>query len=330
MGVVGRLLELNRVRRKLREAGVLGMNRRNADYLARYNPRSRYPLVDDKLKTKALAQQAGISVPPLYGVISYHHEVRSLGAILHGRDSFVIKPARGSGGEGVVVVGGRSGDLFRKVAGGALHEHELRHHVSNTLGGMFSLAGQTDRAIIEYRVEADPVFDAISFRGVPDVRIIVLLGVPVMAMVRLPTRLSDGKANLHQGAIGAGIDLASGHTTCAVWRNLPIDVHPDTGAAVAGVAVPRWDELLLLASRCYELTSLGYIGVDIVLDAQHGPMILEMNARPGLSIQLANGAGLLPRLQTVERYAEGLTSAEARVAFAQQHFGAPLVLKEAG
>jgi len=37
-----------------------------------------------------------------------------------------------------------------------------------------------------------------------------------MAMLRLPTKESGGKANLQQGAIGLGIDMASGVTTSAV------------------------------------------------------------------------------------------------------------------
>jgi hypothetical protein len=47
-------------------------------------------------------------------------------------------------------------------------------------------------------------------------------------------------------------------------------------------------------------TGLGYIGADVVLDARRGPMVLELNARPGLAIQLANRAGLMPRLDTVD------------------------------
>ena len=70
----------------------------------------------------------------------------------------------------------------------------------------------SDYAIIEKRVVVDPVFEEVSYEGIPDIRIISLLGYPAMAMVRLPTRLSGGKANLHQGAIGVGVNLATGKT----------------------------------------------------------------------------------------------------------------------
>jgi hypothetical protein len=68
--------------RRLRQLGVLGMNRRNADFIMRYNPRHLYPLVDDKLLTKKLALERGIAVPELYAVITEQHEGKELGDIL--------------------------------------------------------------------------------------------------------------------------------------------------------------------------------------------------------------------------------------------------------
>ncbi len=53
------------IARRLRETGVLGINERNADYTLAWNKRHLYPLVDDKLRTKRLAQRAGIPVPEL-------------------------------------------------------------------------------------------------------------------------------------------------------------------------------------------------------------------------------------------------------------------------
>jgi alpha-L-glutamate ligase-like protein len=161
----------------------------------------------------------------------------------------------------------------------------------------------------------------VSYQGVPDIRIIVFLGVPVMGMIRLPTRMSDGKANLHQGAVGAGIDLATGTTLTGVWENEIITEHPDTGNSLTGLEIPGWHTLLELAARCYELIGLGYQGVDIVLDKNKGPLILELNARPGLNIQIANRAGLLPRLKQVEQHRECLGSIEERVTFAKERFG---------
>ena len=201
-----------------------------------------------------------------------------------------------------------------------MHQEELDHHISNVLGGMYSLGGHPDKAMIECRVQFDPVFADITYQGVPDVRIIVFLGVPVMSMTRLPTRKSDGKANLHLGAIGAGIDIATGKTLTAVWGNEIVTEHPDAGNPVTDVTVPHWDKLLHLAASCYELTGLGYQGIDIVLDKDRGPLVLELNARPGLNIQIANREGLLPRLRLVEKHSASLKHLDERVAFAKQHF----------
>jgi alpha-L-glutamate ligase-like protein len=308
--------------RQLAKIGVLGLNRRNAEYTLRHNPRRLYPLVDDKVTTKQLAQHAGIAVPELYGVAEENYQVRTLPEMLEQYSDFVVKPARGSGGDGILVISGRSRQMYRNANGSLLSREELCYHVSNILSGVYSLGGQPDRALIEYRVRPDPLFEVISYQGVPDIRVIVFLGVPVMSMVRLPTRMSGGRANLHQGALGAGIDITNGITLSAVWRNDIVGEHPDTGNMIMGVKIPNWEALLRLAARCYELTGLGYQGVDIVLDKDKGPLILELNARPGLNIQIANRAGLFPRLRSVEENYKALQGVEERVAFAQEHFGA--------
>ena len=308
------------VARKLRERGVMGINERNAEFNLVFNERSRYPLVDDKLLTKELATKAGAAVPRLYGVIEIEHQVRLLAAMVADHPDFVIKPARGSQGAGILIVVGRSGNSYRLADGTLMDLPELEFNVSNILSGIFSLGGQTDRAMIEYRVNFDPVFEHITFRGVPDIRIIVFLGVPVMAMVRLPTRAAKGKANLHQGAIGSGVDIATGRTLTAVWRDHIVSEHPDTGNPVQDVQIPRWDRLLELAAQSFELTGLGYLGIDIVLDRDLGPLILELNARPGLNIQIANRAGLRARLDAVLAHRARLNSISERVAFARERF----------
>jgi alpha-L-glutamate ligase-like protein len=311
-----------KIKKQLAEIGVLGINQRNAEYTLRYNQRRLYPLVDDKLQTKKIALKAGIAVPELYGVVETESQVRHIEAWLKSYPDFAIKPCRGSGGEGILVISGRSKNMYRKVDGTLLTPEEVAHHLFNIISGMYSLGGQPDKVIIEYRVQFDPIFEAISYQGVPDIRVIVFLGVPVMSMVRLPTRMSGGKANLHQGAIGAGIDIATGTTLTAVWRNNIVNEHPDTGQPVTGVQIPHWNTLLHIAARCYELIGLGYIGVDLVLDKDKGPLILELNARPGLNIQIANRSGLLPQLKLVEKHHQELSTIEERIAFSNLHFSA--------
>jgi alpha-L-glutamate ligase-like protein len=305
---------------RLRKAGVLGLNARNRTFIMRNNPRKCYPLVDDKLQTKRLALAAGIAVPELYGVVETPHDVTRLDTLLGNHKSFVIKPAHGSGGNGVLVIDGKRKDLFVKTDGHGLTIEDLEFHATNVLSGVYSLGGVPDKAMIEYRVRIDPIFDPLSYHGVPDIRVLVYRGVPVLAMTRLPTRISDGKANLHQGAVGVGIEMATGITTEGVWQSRTINEHPDFGAPLAGVQVPEWPRLLELGARCYDLTGLGYLGADIVLDKTLGPLLLEMNARPGLAIQIANRCGLVARLKAVDAL-DAIPAAPAeRVALAQRLF----------
>jgi alpha-L-glutamate ligase-like protein len=311
--------------RKLRKIGVLGLNERNADFIMRLNPRRLYPRVDDKVLTKELALKAGMAVPDLYGVIVHQADVKNLGKMVADKDSFVIKPAQGSGGDGIFVVTGRSErkrESFRLSSGLLISEGDLQHHISNIVGGQYSLSGNRDKALIEYCVHSDPTFAEVSFQGVPDIRVIVYRGYPVMAMVRLPTRASDGKANLHQGAVGAGVDMSTGTTLSGVLSDHLVEDHPDTGALIAGLKIPNWDFILESSARGYEVTGLGYLGVDMVIDADRGPLILEMNARPGLNIQIANGTGLANRVARIEELFDPAATPEQRAAFARREFPA--------
>jgi alpha-L-glutamate ligase-like protein len=306
--------------RRLRAQGVLGINSRNAELIATYNSRHLYPLVDDKLRTKQLAREHGVPAPELYGSLSTIHDIHQFPEIVAGREQFVVKPANGSGGDGILVFDGHRDGRFRLCTGLQVSWDDLAHHLANTLNGQYSLGGHPDRVMIEYRVVFDPVFDAVSYLGVPDIRVIVFRGFPAMAMVRLPTRASHGKANLHQGAVGVAIDIATGCTTRGVLNNDVVTQHPDTGAELGGLQVPEWQKIMLMAARCYELTGLGYLGVDIVLDVRKGPLMLELNARPGLNIQIANGEGIVGRLREIQKFAGDGPGAEARVAFSTAAF----------
>jgi alpha-L-glutamate ligase-like protein len=162
--------------------------------------------------------------------------------------------------------------------------------------------------LIQQRVLPDAALERISYQGTADIRVIVYRHVPAMAMLRLPTRLSGGRANLHQGAIGAGVDLEIGMTCHAVLRNRLTERHPDTGESVIGIRVPHWPRILEMARRVSRAVQMGYLGVDVVLDRRHGPLLLEANARPGLAIQIANGQGLLPRLREIDKACHPPTS----------------------
>jgi len=306
---------------RLAGLGILGMNCRNRDFIGRYNSRQLYPLVDDKLQTKLLAQEHGLATPTLRLVVREQHSIPHIERQLEGLEGFAVKPAKGSGGKGILVITGRRGEHFTKSSGKEIDIEEIRRHMSNTLAGLYSLGGKADVSLVEDLVECDPSLAEYSHQGVPDIRVIVFRGFPVMAMLRLATQASDGKANLHQGAVGVGLDIASGRCRWAVQFARPIEKHPDNQKLLNHIQLADWRQLLILAAGCYEMTGLGYMGTDLILDKHRGPQLLELNARPGLSIQVANGQGLLPRL----RHLEGLDgrrfkTPEARVDYVRERF----------
>ena len=305
------------------------MNRRNISFINRYNQRSLFPLVDDKLKTKRLALDHGVKVPRLIGVIDNQHDTRKVASFVAGYDGFCIKPAKGSGGKGILVITRSQGDVYIRSNGQEIRLKDIHRHISNILAGLFSLGGSTDVAVIETLIQVDDAFLKYSFEGVPDLRVIVFCGFPVMAMMRLSCAESNGKANLHQGAVGVGIDISSGRAVRAVQHGVSVTHHPDTGQNLVELEVPQWAEMLKLACACYDMTGLGYIGVDLVLDRNRGPLLLELNARPGLAIQVANNAGLLPRLLRIQelKKPERFTI-EQRLNFSTKHFAVPSTLEK--
>lgn len=299
--------------RELRELGVLGMNRRNAVHILELNPRSLYPRVDDKLLTKRICETRGIAAPKTYAVIERHGDVRRFADRIADQPEFVIKPAQGSGGRGIVVIAQHDRQTFVTSSGQQFTAADLCYHLSTVLSGLYSLGGQPDRAILEQRILRHPAFADVAVGGTPDVRIILYRCIPVMAMVRLPTLASRGRANLHQGAVAAAVHLLTGRTFGGVYKGRAVELHPDTGKPIAGLEIPGWQVLLSSAMNLAEGLELGYLGVDFVLDANLGPVVLEANARPGLAIQVANRRGLIPGLDLIDSQSPEMLAPERRM-----------------
>jgi alpha-L-glutamate ligase-like protein len=272
---------------------VVGINRRNVELVYAYNRRADYPLVDDKIVCKALLEKGGVNCAPTICVCEGLFEVQKTAEILRNHENFVVKPASGSGGDGIIVVGERVEDGWLTAKGNLLTEDDLRQHLANIVFGAFSKQ-LDDRAFVEVRIIPHPLFVEFYSGGVSDIRLIYLEGRLLMSMVRIPTRMSGGRANLHQGGIGVAVDIVTGMTTRAVCKGEVITHHPETGGLLVGRQIPMWEETVEVARRADACVPLGYIGVDIVMDAERGPLVLEMNARPGLEIQNINGTPLGP------------------------------------
>ena len=279
---------------------ILGLNDRFFSYTKQNHKRARRR-ADDKLVTKKMLTTAGVPHPKLLGKIGSRK----------GLDNFewnklsggiVIKPVKGFGGQGILILrkSTKEADKFFLPTGKSISLDQIKVHAMDIIEGRFSHNNLPDKVMIEERIYIHPKFKKLSAGGTPDVRIIVYNKVPVMAMLRLPTEESEGKANLHMGAIGLGIDIATGITTYGVYKNELIKRFPDSAKKVNGIFIPHWNKLMLMAVKTQIVSKLKYLSVDMLIDKEKGPVVLELNDQPGLSIQLANMAGLRKRLERVE------------------------------
>lgn len=297
--------------------GILGINARNLLYIKPYNPEKAIKLADDKIKTKRFLSSRAVPVPKLINTIKNREELDKFDF-----DSlpsaFVLKPNCGFGGEGIIPIANKRDKYWVTVNGEKITRDQMYRHILDILDGRFSISSSIDIAFFEQLLITHESISPYAYEGLPDIRVIVYNLVPVMAMLRLPTKESRGKANLHQGAIGVGIDIATGKTTHIARKNKIIDEIPGVGK-LDNFQIPFWDEILLIASRIQLCTNLGYLAADIALDKNVGPVLLEINARAGLGVQVANLAPLRRRLEKVEGIQVG--SPEKGVRIAKDMFG---------
>ena len=279
---------------------ILGLNARSQLFAYRYNSRRGKNIADSKIQTAGVLKRAGVPHPRIYKILRDPSGITTFDWNTL-PDRFALKPSRGLGGAGIIVV------KKRLVDGGWLTtqkeritEGDLKLHALDILEGAYSMGNIPDVAFVQEYVGRHPVFRRWAYRGTPDIRVIIFNKVPVMAMLRLPTKESGGRANLHQGAIGVGVDIATGITTKAIWHGDQIVFKPGTTRKLRGLKIPNWNQVLETAVNAQIASHLGYIGVDMVLHPDKGPMVLEMNAQPGLQIQLANMEGLRRRLERVD------------------------------
>lgn len=269
---------------------VVGMNRRNLGYVYPNNPRRYFEYANDKVLTKKALETEGLSVPQSFFVIEYFYELQGLEANLRKHSSFVIKPSCGSGGNGIIVISDYVGDVWISVSGKEYTFEDIKKHVSDIIFGVYSF-GIDDGAIIEERIIQDTYISELSPLGLADIRMINYKGSNAKAMLRIATKASDGKANLHQGGIGVAIDMLSGHTFSAQIDRENICLHPDTNTPLLDIKIPHWDQLLILCEEVSKIIPLDYLGIDIAL-SDKGPVILEVNARPGIEIQNISNEGM--------------------------------------
>lgn len=284
----------------MKTSSILGLNSRGALFTGKYNSRKAKMVADSKLATDRVLRHANVSHPKIFKKFKNADDVLNF-EWSSLPDAFALKPSRGLGGDGIIVVKKRiSSEVWMTSSKNRIVSDDLKMQCLDILEGAFSMGNEPDSAFIQEYVGRHSAFRKLAFRGTPDIRVIVFNKIPVMAMLRLPTKESGGRANLHQGALGLGIDIASGITTKAILNNKEIIYKPDTNRKLRGIKIPYWNRILETAVTGQIASGLGYAGVDIVLHPEKGPQIIELNAQPGLSIQLANMEGLKRRLDRVD------------------------------
>jgi alpha-L-glutamate ligase-like protein len=312
---------------KLRD--VLGLNSRNHLYTSVYNSRKGKSIANSKLLTKKTLRANKVRVPETFAVIKGMEALENFDFLKLPRD-FVVKPNNGLGGQGIVVIespGEYAGEWIDSQ-GVVWGVNDLRLHIGDILAGRYSMDDVSDIAYIEERVRVHPIFEKYSYHGTPDIRVIVFNKIPIMSYVRLPTEESGGRANLFQGAAAVGIDIASGITTYGVHHAKPTEFFPGTRRKLANIQIPQWEEILETAIKASEAIGLGYMASDIVLqpvEDKSTPMILEVNAQPGLKIQIANRSGLRERLARVKGLK--VVSAKHGIKVAQALFADPKLVE---
>lgn len=309
----------------------LTKNERNKVYLRKNSAEGR-SIADSKYRTKKRLSKAGVPVPQLIARFRNSEEMQNFDwSKLEG--NFVVKPVSGYGGEGILII--RRATKVRNdedyqpgfvmMNGKIMSVEDIKLHCREILAGRYSMHGTADSVIVEERIKIHPMFLSLTKAGTPDIRVIVFNRVPVMAMFRIPTEKSGGKANLQQGAYGLGIDLATGITTFGIEGKGEeikkiFDFRKKRFIKVNGIKIPFWKEILETAVKCQNgIPGLGFMGVDVVLDKEDGPKVLEVNARPGLSIQLCNKAGLKRRIEKIEDV--NVRSDEHAISLAKYLFG---------
>ncbi len=281
---------------------VLGMNARILSYMRPSNSLRAIRIADNKLLAKKILKRNGLPVLQNYAIIKELQELREFDWNSL-PNSFTLKPNRGLGGEGILIVYARRKrypNPWIKADKKIITANDLETHILNILEGTYSMTSVPDIAFFEERIRLLKLFKPYSYRGIPDIRIIVYNSVPIMGELRLPTKESGGKANLHLGGIGVGIDMGTGVTTTAIQKDRVIEYIPNTRIPLRGIQIPGWEEILRLAIYAQQITKIGFLGIDIAIDREKGPVILELNTRPGLSVQIANLSPLDERLKRVK------------------------------
>lgn len=287
---------------------ILWLNARNLLYIKPFNPKKNIRLANNKLKTKIFLEKREIPFPQTYGTIRNQSDLDnfSFGALPH--HTFVIKPTHGSKGKGILIVkkttdeeGSHHYHVSNDTDKEPITEKEIKNHISDIIDGKYTISNKRDTALIEEKLLPSSSFQQFCEWWLADIRVIVSNLVPVAAMLRVPTQASGGKANLAQGWVAMGIDIATWAITTLYYNNKRYtNYFPKPFAHLKGTKIEFRNTLLTYSSQIQLYVNLGYLALDWVI-TDDGPKLLEINARAGLEIQNVSGLWLKQRLDRISK-----------------------------
>jgi len=243
---------------------LLGQNARNLNYILEHNDEDSKILADSKLKTKDFLSKKWISVSPSIAIVKDIIELDSFDFFSLPLP-FVIKPNQWYWGKWIIIIDKIEDEFFIWNDNTKYSQLDLKKHSEEILQWFYSLSWNRDKVIFERKIVLHHSIELLWKFWLPDVRIIVFNLVPVMAMLRVPTQNSKWKANLHMWACWVWIDIWTWKLTNINQFGKSIKSIPWIWD-VRNIELPFWQEILLLASKVQNVTSIWYVWCDIVLD----------------------------------------------------------------
>ncbi len=279
--------------------------RRQGRLHAACNAPSWLAVADDKLLCQAVLQGHGFPVPRLLGL---YHRRRRAGALPNPASPqalarflaeqvavpFFAKPVDGMYSLGAVAVEGRAdgGETLLLAGGERVSVQALAAYMNCSASGY--LFQETMRPHSELARAFGP--------RVSTVRMLVLLGSAgpelFRAVAKIPLAANIADNFWRKGNMIGDVEVASGRIRRAVSgiglerREHPL--HPDSGQALPGLALPLWEEARALCLAAAEtLPGIRTQSWDVAL-TDKGPLLVELNAGGDLNLtQLASGRGVL-------------------------------------
>lgn len=306
---------------------ILGINRRNLEYIKKLNPQKNIRLADNKYKTKQFLEQRGIPVPKTYAHITERKQLLDFDFGSLPSDVFVAKPNKWSKWKWIFIlkrlpsVSHESNHwIFQQISASiedylyrdlvdypygytyrdtVLSDRVLKKKLVAVLEWNYTLANRPDTILVEEKILPGSGFEQFCEYGLADIRVIVCNLVPVAAMLRVPTAKSWWVANLAQGGMAFGVDIATWQIrTLATDSKIYYKDFPEEYKHLYKFTIPFWDDILLHSANIQYFVNMGYIWVDWVITAD-GPKLLEVNGKAWLEIQNIIGMPLQRSLDKI-------------------------------